>query len=220
MEYITPVMMGIEDMLNYIQDYGVSVVIVAIFLYAVIKVLNAIFKYVDNKLGNRKHDKLINLRNQVGEEIQVLLDEFLAAHKGDRIRVIEFSNSVISVAYLPFKYMTCTYESCRFGKSAIGHKIDRMSTSLFTPFLKYLKDNEYCILDSRNRLDHMGGAVYDLMVTVHEEKSLCIELNTGRKSKAIGYLSFQKDEGFTDDDCKDIKYLSQQVSALLGVMDN
>lgn len=207
------------DFSKTIADYGIMVVIAALFIYASFRLINIGIKNLENKVGNKQHDKLMDVRTQVGEEVQELIEEFVTTHKGDRVQVIEFSNTVMSVAYLPFKYMTCTYEVCKFGAVSKGHIIDHMSTSLFTHFFKNLQDNPYCIFDVDNHELLVGGAMYDLMNTMEQKKLLCCMLTT-HMGKAIGYVSFQKDAGYDSNDVQDVQRLAKEITALLGMMDN
>ena len=207
------------DFSKTIADYGIMVVISALFIYTAFRLINIGIKQLDQKIANKQHDKLLDMRSQVGEEVQELLEAFVTDHRGDRAQVIEFSNTGMSVAYLPFKYMTCTYEVCEFGIVSKGHIIDHMSTSLFNHFFKNLQNNDYCIFDIENHDLIVGGAMYDLMKTMEQKKLLCCMMTT-HSGKAIGYISFQKDAGYDEDDIKDIQKLSKEITALLGIMDN
>lgn len=211
--------MSIGDMIKAIADNGITVVICAVAIWVVCKLISIAFQRMTDKSNNKKHDKLIDIRNEIGKEIQVLLDEFITNSGGKGIQVIEFSNSVSSVAFLPFRYMTCTYESCRFGVPSIGNKIDHISTSLFTPFFNSMQNKQYCIFGVNSKDNPMGGAMYDLFLSLDISKSLCAMLCT-IKGKAVGYVTFQRDEDFTEADIQGIQALSKQLQALLCVLDN
>lgn len=211
--------MSIGDTVKAVSDSGVTVVICAVAIWVVCKLIGLAFQKMTTKSKNKKHDKLISVRDEVGKEIQILLDEFIANSGGSSIQVIEFSNSVTSVAFLPFRYMTCTYESCRFGTPSIGNKIDHISTSLFTPFFNTMQNKQFCIFDVNSKDNLMGGAMYDLFLSLGTPKSLCSMLCTV-KGKAVGYVTFQRDEPFTDADIEGIEALSKQLQALLCVVDN
>lgn len=118
-----------------ISEFGIMIVICSIFLYTAVRLINIFIKNLETRLKDKKHDELIDIRMSVNTKVQSLIDQFLEEHDSDRIHVVEFSNSVMSVAYLPFKYMSCTYEVYRIGKSPTASKIDHISTSLFTAFL-------------------------------------------------------------------------------------
>lgn len=208
----------LQSVLQFIADFGIMAVIASIFIYVVLRVINILLKHWEGKLGNRNHDKLLSMRSDISTQIQSLLETFLEQHDGDRIQVIEFSNSVVSVAYLPFKYMTCTYEVYRLGKAASGHKIDHISTSLFTAFFLSMQDVPYRIFDIDDRTVPMGGAMYDIMKEQDASKSLCCMLHTP-KGKSIGYITMKKEIDFTDKDIDDIQSLADQISILLSVAD-
>lgn len=201
-----------------ITEFGIMVVICSIFLYTAVRVINIFLKNLDNRLRDKKHDELIDIRMSVNQKVQSLIDQFLEEHEGDRIHVIEFSNSVLSVAYLPFKYMSCTYEVYRIGKSPTASKIDHLSTSLFTSFFEKLYDSDYLILDVNNKDKSLGGSIYDIVNASGEDKGLYAILRTS-KGKALGYVALRKDEDFSNDDIEDIQVLASKLSALLGVAD-
>ena len=210
--------MTIESIAKYIADFGIMLIVCAIFLYIIIRLVNLLFKHLENKLGSKNHDKLLSMRSDISTQIQTLLDEFLEQHDGDRIQVIEFSNSVVSVAYLPFRYMTCTYEVYRLGKAASGHTIDHISTSLFTTFFLSMQDVDYRIFDIDDKTVPMGGAMYDMMKEQDASKSLCTMLHTP-KGKSIGYITMKKETDFTNADIDGIQSLADQISILLSVAD-
>lgn len=208
----------IGAILKLLTDYGVTIFVVGIFFYIVIKFINLGFAKYRIRHSNIRHDELIDIRYNIGKNIQALIEDYLAESGGNRVHVIEFSNSVTSVAYLPFRYMTCTYEVIRIGKSATGHKIDRISTSLFTPFFEALQSHEYCIFDINDKSTIVGGAMCDLMRSQDEHHALCSMMQTPR-GKFIGYVYLTKDEEFTGKDIDGMISLSDQICALLSVVD-
>lgn len=210
--------MEIGAVLKLLADYGVTLFIVGIFLYVVIKFINFGFEKLKLRYSNSKHDEMLDIRYNIGKNIQTLIENYLEESGGNRVHVIEFSNSVTSVAYLPFRYMTCTYEVFRIGKSATGHKIDRISTSLFTPFFEALQSREYCIFDINDKSTLVGGAMCDLMRSQDEFRALCSMMKTP-KGKSIGYVFMTKDDEFTGQDIDGMISLSDQISALLSVVD-
>lgn len=210
---------SIAQFIEWIAEYGVTILIAAIFLYVCIRLINIFFKFLEKKVGEKKHDKLLDERSRISYEIQLLIEQFLESHGGDRVQVIEFSNSVTSVAFLPFKYMTCTYECYALGKSPTGHMIDHISTSLFTTFFQSMQDVSYRIFDTHDKSVPMGAAKYELVQSQGASQSLCVMLHTP-KGKSIGYITMKRDEGeFTEKDIEGIQILAEQVSALLSVAD-
>lgn len=210
--------MEISELIKAIAEVGVLVVIAAVFLYTVIRFINLGFKRLNNKLIESTHDKNLDIRTNVNQQIQKLLQTAINQLDVKRIEVIEFSNSVISVANMPFKYMTCTYEVYKLGETAIGHKIDRISTSLFTAFFTKLQSQDYYIFKLNDENHQMYGAMYDLLNEQQETQSLCDMMKTN-KGKAIGYITMKKDSEFTQKDIDTIQSLSERVCALLSVLD-
>lgn len=210
--------MSVTDLIKLISEVGVLVVIAAIFLYTAIRLINIGLELLQKKAGNKKHDKLLEIRSQVSSEIQTLLETFVESHDAGRIMVMEFSNSVTSVAYLPFKYMTCTYEVYDLERQARAHKVDHLSTSLFTPFFNTMLDKDYYIFNDTNNQPKMGGALVDIMRELGEHQFIC-SLLISAKGKNIGFICMNKDSGFNDKDVEGIQSLAAQVSALLGVAD-
>lgn len=212
-------MESIETSIKLITDYGVLIVIAAIFLYGITRIFNLLIKAIESKLSIRKHDQLAEVRSNVGREIQSLIDEFIVEHDGLRVQVIEFSNSVISVAYLPFKYMSCTYEVCGLSIKAVGKEVDKISTSLFTPFFEYLYMHNTAVVDCSCRSKILGGAIYDLLEQYHIKYSICSLLT--HKGKGVGFVLFQvANPDQIDSSIKtSIADLSDRISGLLGIVD-
>ena len=208
----------IQEIAKLVSEFGIMLVIVGIFLYVVIRWINIWLSKYDKKSSKDNHEKMIDLRSEIGTKIHLLISDYLEDSHGNRVQVIEFSNSVMSVAYLPFRYMTCTYEVCKFGKESTGHKIDRISTSLFTQFFNVLQAQDYVEIDLQDRKTLVGGAMYDMMKSHGEHRALCAMMKT-EKGKAIGYVYMTKESEFNHTDVDGIVALANRVSALLSVVD-
>lgn len=192
--------------------------IAGIFLYTAIRVINIFLDGLSRKVKNRRHDQLLDLRSRLSVEIQSLIDAFLSDRSGDRVQVIEFSNSVVSVAYLPFKYMTCTYEVYKLGVPSTKQRIDRLSTSLFTPFFQTLRSCGWCKLDTNHPEKIACGAMRDIMIANGDTYSLYALIQTPR-GKSIGYVSLKRETDFTQEDIDAILTLADQLVVLLGAVD-
>lgn len=195
-----------------------GIIISVIFLYIVIKAFNIGVDILKQKYTQKEHDKKLDIRQSIGQKIQYIITDFLEKHDGDRVQVVEFSNSVTSVAYLPFRYMTCTYEVCRPGSRSAAQKIDKISTSLFTQFFDHLQDKEYCVFDVSNHDVLVGGAMYDLIKDMGEQKCICAMLRT-ISGKAVGYVAFYKSSAFNNKDKEGIQQLADSISPLVSIMD-
>ena len=209
--------MNIGDIAKLISDYGLAIIISALFIYAAVRAINLGFTYVQERLGHKRHDDMLELRNEIDEEVDTELNNFFVEHNGNRLQLIEFTNSVMSVAYLPFKYMQCTHEVFQYGDRSEAKNVDKLSTSLFSPFLSELGKNPYVILDHEN--EHQYGAVHELFDSMSMDKVICVMLKTS-KDKAIGFVAFEPLDGDVNPEVvEDIESLSEKLSALLGVMD-
>lgn len=209
---------SVSNIVKLISDFGIMLVIVGIFLYVVINIVDVQIHKYRERFKEKNHDELLEIRANIGNQIQMLIEDYLRVSSGDRVQIIEFSNSIVSVVNLPFRYMTCTYEVYTVGMSAVGHKIDRLSTSLFTPFFEKLQYNDYYIFDI-DADNIIGGAMYDLMKSQNETDALCKMLKSP-KGKAIGYIQLNKTGEFTETDIEEMDTLADKVSALLCVVEN
>ena len=151
--------MEIENILRFFSDYGIALVITAVFLVIVIRAVNLAFKYFEGKLGHKSHEKQLEVRSEVNKKVQQLINDFLVRTEGKRVQVVEFSNTVASVAYLPFRYMTCTYETYSYELAPTAHLIDKLPTSLFTQFFDQLQDLDYYEVDTSSGREKVGGTV-------------------------------------------------------------
>lgn len=207
-----------ETVIKTVSEFGVLIVIASLFVYTCIRVINIWLKGWESSTKDKQHDQLLYIREQVSEEVQRLIEDFLEDHDAGRLQVIEFSNSVMSVAYLPFKFLSCTYEVYKIGRKAKAGRVDHLSTSLFTRFLTMLHSADYVILNVDDDANMVSGALLDIMHDMKETNFLCCMLTT-IKGKHIGFVSLNKDTDFTEQDITDIQTLAGQVSALLGVAD-
>lgn len=204
------------NIVKLLTDYGMTLIISALFVYVAIRLINLGLNWAENRLRASSHDESIELRSRVGSKIQYLISQFLENHDGHRVQVIEFSNSVMSIAYLPFRYMTCTYEVNTLDLKGCAKMIDKMSTSLFTQFFDNIQSETCCEFDISNHNKLVGGAMYDLMNEMGEHKCLCMLLKTA-KGLPIGYIAFYKNDPFTRKDKQDIDNLASSIQSLLCV---
>lgn len=209
--------MHIIELIKSISEYGISLVLSAIFIYVVIKLLKIQFDKVSESNKRKAHDNALALRAEIDEEVYEILNDFIEDHHGLRLHVIEFTNSVTSVAYLPFKYMSCTYEVVSYGNKPEARCIDKLSTSLFSPFLSKLGKSSHLILDGEDA-QQSSGVMHDLYEQIGGRYMLSVMLKSG-KDKCIGYVAFYKDSQVEDSDVEDLILVGSKLSALLGVLD-
>lgn len=207
---------SIETINEQILNYGLSFVISCIFMYIIIKLVDIGLEFLKIKIHRVKHDEELSARVVVDKKIQDLLNYTLQICHGDRLQVIEFTNTVMNVAYLPFRYMSCTYESFDYALRPIALNIDHVSTSLFSKFFETLEGNDYFIFDMPAPTSEWGP-LYDLCSETRPYQLLCVKLLT-TKNKPIGFLSLMVIESeISDEQIKIIQKLGLEVSALLAV---
>ena len=211
---------GITEITKAIGDVGIMIVISAVVIYAIIRGLKLLFGWLEDRTGQKKHDEALEVRNIVNSAIQDDIYAYLESHEVHRVQVIEFSNSVTSVTYLPFKYASCTYEAFDIDQQGRSYNIDKLNTSLFTPFLRILYTVPYIELDEDNPdIKQYGGTAYDLLRRCKEHRGIYVMIKSNN-NKSVGYVSAYKDEEFTPDDIADLEAMAIRLSAQLCVLDN
>lgn len=209
--------MQILETVKTVGDYGLSLILSAIVIYVIIKLLKIQFDKLQAASKRKEHDNALALRSEIDEKVYEILNHFIEEHKGLRLQVIEFTNTVTSVAYLPFKYMSCTYEVVSYGNKPEARCIDKLSTSLFTPFLSMLGKKEYVMLDY-DSAEHLSGVVHDLFKEIGGDHMISVMMKSD-KDKCIGYVSFYKDKPIQENDTTDLVVIGAKLATLLGVLD-
>lgn len=206
-----------------IGDFGILIVIGGLVVYAIYLWITGKAWWIPKRenvdqleiIKREQHDTLLELRSDIGEEIQKLINSALKRNDWTRIQVIEFSNSVMSVAHLPFRYMTCTYETYKTGLLGTGRRIDRISTSLFNRFFTELNREGWYLIDLNcDTPDEICGSMRELMLANNETKSLNAAL-TSPSGKSIGYITVKNEDGFEQQDIDEIIELSHRIATLL-----
>lgn len=205
-----------EHVVKLISDYGVMIIISGIFLYAAIQLLTIFIKWLKGKALKTSHDDSIDTRVNIGNQIHKLIANTLTELEAERVQVIEFSNSVVSVAYLPFRYMTCTYEIYDLDREPIGHKLDKISTSLFSPFFAKLQDSKIYIFTPTEDQELSEKSLCSL--TDVDRWTACVPLRTV-KGKMIGYVQATRFKEFSKNDQLELQLLGAKISELLTVLD-
>lgn len=209
--------MEILEVVKAITEYGITVVLSAIVIYTVCRLIKMQFDKLADNNSKKAHDKALELRSEIDEQVYLLIDEFMNRHEGTRIQVIEFTNTVISVAYLPFRYMSCTYEVVGYGHRPKANYIDKLSTSLFSPFLIRLGQSTHLEVTEESSKQY-SGALQDLFDQIHCKRMISVMLKSS-KGKCIGCVCLYKETNSTPSDAPDLITLGHELSALLGVLD-
>lgn len=218
--------MNIPDVAQQISEVGVLVVIAAVFMYLSVRLINVFIHWLNGtlshpKVNKKQHAKAMEDRDRIGLQVQSHIEQFIEDFGGSRIQVLEFSNSVQSIAYLPFKYMSCTYEVCQMGNPSKGATIDKIPTSLFSPFFSELHKEDQIVM----KLDEMnkayGRAIYDLLESSagpDEGDAVCHMLKN-RYDKAIGLLIYRPGDELLEYEGVELENLATRISTLLSIRD-
>ena len=210
-------MESVTDAIKVVSDYGLSIILSAIVVYVVIRLIHIGFVRLESNARRQDHDNALEIRQEVDEEVYSILNNFIEAHDGLRLQVVEFTNTVTSVAYLPFRYMSCTYEVVSYGEKREARCIDKLSTSLFSPFLSKLGKEEYLVLNDEET-DDLSGVLHDLNQEIGGRYFLTVMMKSA-KDKCIGYVGFYKNKEVEQKDIDDLLLIGSKISALLGVLD-
>lgn len=208
--------MEFENIVKLIAEYGIMIMICGIFLYAAIQLIVIFINWLKKKTLRNAHDESIDTRFSIGNEIHKLIAHTLTEMEAERVQVVEFSNSVMSVAYLPFRYMTCTYEVYDLDREPVGYKLDKISTSLFSPFFAKLQDNKIYIFTPSKDQELSERSLCNLMDV--DRWTACVPLRTV-KGKLIGFVQVTRFKEFSKSEQMDIQILGAKLVELLTVLD-
>jgi hypothetical protein len=223
------------------KDYGVSILINGVFLYAALQLINIGISMLKTKqqqsvaqtnmllatlpkvqlsqepysIERPRTEEKQNKHIEVEGEIKTLMDRAMRDSGGDRVTIMEYNTpNPPSLAVLPYAFMSCTFEVYREGKLPVCHIMQQISTTLFSKFIIKLQTEPYVILDLKDQ-DATSKAGFELVRAQEASQSLCSSLRD-MESKPIGYVSLKKDEAITDADIERIKELAKDISFLLN----
>jgi len=166
-----------------------------------------------------EREKAGRKREHANKVIQDLLNVTLASLGGDRLQVIEFTNSIETIACLPFKYMTCSYESMALGKAPAADTIRDELTTLYSDFLTQVRLKSFVVLNSEKRSEKFTPAIYHLIGKRVANQSLYIGIEDKKTKEPLGLLSYDISNltGFCDKDITTLRGLAAQLSVYLTI---
>ena len=200
---------------------GIIILIITVGITILIKSFDVIFMAITKHFEKKERIKGILKREDADNHIQDILNTALATLGGDRLQVIEFTNTVKSVASLPFKYMTVTYESYSLGKLPAADTIKNELTSLHSSFLSRLYTNSFFVLNLEKQDDTITPATYSLIDKRSAIQSLYISISDRKSKRMIGLLSYDisATEGFSEIAITTLRKLAAQLSVYLTLWD-
>ena len=190
--------------------FGVTVLFVAI---------GAVFSVLYKKFNRKERLKRIYEHKNVEKLTQNVLDLALASLDADRLQIVEYTNTIETVALVPKKYMSCTYEAYKEGKSPAGNTIRNEFTSHYVNFLTKLR-LEHCIaLNVHNQVAEFSKNIYSLMDLRWATQSLYALILDSRTQQALGFVSYDKSGfgGFSAKEVNELKKLSNELAVHLSL---
>jgi hypothetical protein len=203
-------------MFKFIQDYGISLVICAVFIYAAYHLINIGLDYLKAKLGikSEQEQKKFNKKIEVDYNIQLILTKILAETGGNRITIMEYHDHIRNMWDISSYYMTCIYEVYKTGLSPVSNKLDKIPTSLVSKFLLELREKPYVIVDSS--AGELPKEEHILLIAQNERRALCVALKD-MQGGAIGYVALKKDGEFTGFDISVMKDVSIKIGSMMSM---
>ena len=213
-----------DKFLDFLSNDSLAMLISVLFIYICYRVVDAVFDSpkllggLFNKRNHKEHREAQNHREKCNQIVYTSIENFLEDHEGSRCLVIEFSNSVQSVVYMPFRYMTCTLEAHGYEVRSAATAIQKIPTSLLTPFLMRLDDAPHLIMEKDNDVYKCCGAMMDLFDNIGDPQ-VCFKMLRSYKGTNFGMIVFSKPEKFTKADLIEFDALANSVSGYLGARD-
>jgi hypothetical protein len=172
-----------------LKNNSVATIVSGLAIYAVVQVLNIFLDRIKARLTDHQHIKDLEKRDDVDLKVQELLNNTLENLPGDRLLVFEFTNTVKNIALLPFKYMTCTYESYKPDKKPVSQYFQNLLTTHHSIFLSNLHKNGHMIMDINARDHDKCGSSYGLL----DQRGALTSLNyiiRDKHNRPIGFLAY------------------------------
>lgn len=224
-ENATHVIGWIESFLGIIKKYGISKIIIASLLLAIVCVFfyfifnpTKAFEAYDNYKQTR-HDELIELRTDNAPKVQSLIDKLTMKVDASRTLVLEMHNGNFGEGGLPFTRATATYEALNIGISPISAQYENTSLSLM-PFASYLLKEGYFCGDTDQIEEIDRGLYYKMKSNGTEHFAACTIIGI---DKPLGFLfvSYTSKPDEITHDCEEvrenIRHISMELSILLEV---
>lgn len=213
-----------KEFLEYASTNGLALLISVLFIYICYRIVQLIFdspkllgKFAKKK-HSQEHREAQQHREKVNQIVYTSIKEFIENHDGSRCLIIEFSNTVQSVVYMPFRYMTATLEAHTYDVPSAASRIQKIPTSLLTPFLMMLDEVPHLIMTKDNSAYKVCGAMQDLFNSIGDPQ-VCFKMLRSYKGTNFGIAVFCKPDGFNDEDLVEFDALGNSISGYLGARD-
>jgi hypothetical protein len=196
---------------------GPKTLVFAVLIYGVIQVLNIGINKIKKALDKTEKIKGIVKREEADKVIQGLLDGAIGQIGGERIQVIEFTNTNKNIALVPFDFMHCTYESYQLGKQSMADIYKGIPTTIIGLFLQRLNTQSYMVINVDCPDNKLPPSIYDMLEKRFATKSLYVPVRSPISKRMIGYVLLDSNDvaGFSDIALKTMRSLADQVGVLL-----
>ena len=187
-------MKNLQELIQLMLNNGIGLIILAIVVYFAWHFGHIGLDFVQQKAAGKKHDELMQHRNEINIKIEEILQRLLLQSHACRAYVFEFKNGSYYLGGLGDFKMDCTYETLNGSAASQMHSRQNMPFSLFQSFIDMLMAHDYLVMDVNNREKEYSAFVYETLVQRGITKTVRAKI-TDTRNKVIGYLGI--------DYCKD-----------------
>lgn len=212
-----------KEIVSLIENNGLAITISAIVIFFAIKFGNLGFDYIKSKLSIKEHDKNFQLRTDIDEAVNGIVERAVLRLNACRVYVFEFGNGTDTIGGLPFRYMNCTYEALNQGARSEVDRRQHMSLSLLSKFIKKLIDDDYIVMDINNKTEDYSSYIWGIIEERKILKTIRIKI-VDKKRNVIGYLGVDYCDGreMPDNETLDkyiqwVKEYALEIGAFLSV---
>jgi len=217
---------SMEKLLQLMADFGVMFILSGVVIFALCKGVGIGFRYLEERVGLKSHENLVDLRTQVSKTINQSIDQVLLQTHASRVYVFEFHNGASSLGGLPFLYMTNTYETLGADAKSEQHIGKNTPLSLHHAFVEELGKQPWLLMDTENRdTERFSTLIYETLAACGVSKTIRVKL-TNSKKQMIGYLgvdycvgSYTPNDAILDKYVDIVQYAATEIGALLSVQD-
>ena len=176
-------------------------------------VIGLSFSFLYRKFNRKERLKRIYENKNVEQLTQNVLDLARAGLNAERLQIVEYTNTIETVAFVPKKFMSCTYESYADGKLPACNTIKNEFTSHYVKFLTKLRLEHCLVLNLHDQQPEYSKNIYDLMDSRNASVSLYVLILDKKTQQALGFVSYDK-HGFSEFSAKEAKEMQKLAEEL------